>query len=134
MVIQLKGHPTFVSDAMAKDMLAMIDLLADLDASEFPRYARGSAHICQFQGCSTGPSGVDVGQCVSPRVAVYIVTSMPMLRSCRGIIWKASNSLAQSSLRQVETFPMETFCADYVMPSFCFLLPPPLLHCVIFSV
>ncbi|CAM9983768.1 unnamed protein product, partial [Laminaria digitata] len=35
-VIQLKGHPTFVSDAMAKDMLAMIDLLADLDISEYP--------------------------------------------------------------------------------------------------
>ena len=42
-VIQLKGHPTFVSDAMAKDMLAMIDLLADLDASEYPRYARRAA-------------------------------------------------------------------------------------------
>lgn len=38
MVIQLKGHPTFVSDAMAKDMMAMIDLLADLDAAEYPRY------------------------------------------------------------------------------------------------
>ncbi|CAM9633651.1 unnamed protein product [Ascophyllum nodosum] len=35
-VIQLKGHPTFVSDAMAKDMMAMIDLLAGLDASEYP--------------------------------------------------------------------------------------------------
>ncbi|CAN0355930.1 unnamed protein product [Pylaiella littoralis] len=35
-VIQLKGHPTFVSDAMAKDMMAMIDLLADLGASEYP--------------------------------------------------------------------------------------------------
>ncbi|CAN0276347.1 unnamed protein product, partial [Ectocarpus fasciculatus] len=35
-VIQLKGHPTFVSDAMAKDMMAMIDLLADLDSSEYP--------------------------------------------------------------------------------------------------
>lgn len=36
-MIQLKGHPTFVSDAMAKDMMAMIDLLAELDASEYPR-------------------------------------------------------------------------------------------------
>lgn len=36
-VIQLKGHPTFVSDAMAKDMMAMIDLLADLDEAEYPR-------------------------------------------------------------------------------------------------
>lgn len=37
-VIQLKGHPTFVSDAMAKDMMAMINLLADLDAAVYPRY------------------------------------------------------------------------------------------------
>lgn len=36
-VIQLKGHPTFVSDAMSKDMMAMIDLLADLDINEYPR-------------------------------------------------------------------------------------------------
>lgn len=36
-VIQLKGHPTFVSDAMAKDMMAMIDLLAGLDAAAYPR-------------------------------------------------------------------------------------------------
>eukprot|EP00903_Cladosiphon_okamuranus_P013637 g12701.t1 len=35
-VIQLKGHPTFVSDAMAKDMMAMIDLLADLDPALYP--------------------------------------------------------------------------------------------------
>ncbi|CAM9402785.1 unnamed protein product [Scytosiphon promiscuus] len=35
-VIQLKGHPTFVSDAMAKDMVAMIDLLAGLDEAEYP--------------------------------------------------------------------------------------------------
>lgn len=38
-VIQLKGHPTFVSDAMSKDMLAMIDLLADVDEKEYPRCA-----------------------------------------------------------------------------------------------
>lgn len=36
-VIQLKGHATFVSDAMAKDMMAMIDLLAGLDEAEYPR-------------------------------------------------------------------------------------------------
>lgn len=36
-VIQLKGHPTFVSDAMAKDLLAMVDLLVSLDEAEYPR-------------------------------------------------------------------------------------------------
>lgn len=69
-VIQLKGHPTFVSDAMAKDMLAMIDLLADLDASEYPRYARGIASIYQFRGCRMEYSGMDVGERESRRVVV----------------------------------------------------------------
>lgn len=39
-VIQLKGHPTFVSDAMAKDLVAMIDLFAGLNESEYPRCGR----------------------------------------------------------------------------------------------
>ena len=70
MVIQLKGHPTFVSDAMAKDMLAMIDLLADLDASEYPRYACRAALIFQFQVCHKDCSGLGVGQRESSKAVV----------------------------------------------------------------
>ncbi|CAM9401314.1 unnamed protein product [Chrysoparadoxa australica] len=35
-VIQMKGHPTFVSDAMAKDLQWMIDHFRGLDCSKYP--------------------------------------------------------------------------------------------------
>mmetsp|Transcript_10808 Transcript_10808/g.14027 ORF Transcript_10808/g.14027 Transcript_10808/m.14027 type:complete len:440 (-) Transcript_10808:312-1631(-) len=35
-VFQLKAHPTFVSDAMSKDMMWMIDTMAELDDEKYP--------------------------------------------------------------------------------------------------
>ncbi|CAM9356926.1 unnamed protein product, partial [Phaeothamnion confervicola] len=42
-VLQLKGHPTFVSDAMAKDMMAMVDHLAGLKGREDGHYGAAAA-------------------------------------------------------------------------------------------
>eukprot|EP00240_Pyramimonas_obovata_P005265 CAMPEP_0118928244 /NCGR_PEP_ID=MMETSP1169-20130426/5534_1 /TAXON_ID=36882 /ORGANISM="Pyramimonas obovata, Strain CCMP722" /LENGTH=393 /DNA_ID=CAMNT_0006870169 /DNA_START=269 /DNA_END=1450 /DNA_ORIENTATION=- len=44
-VLQLKGHPTFVSDALAKDVLATADFVSSLDPSSSPAGARWREHI-----------------------------------------------------------------------------------------
>jgi len=45
---QLKSHPTFVSDALEKDLLETVEHYASLDASEFPNAQRAGAIWKEF--------------------------------------------------------------------------------------